>query len=227
MPAGTKPSGGGSSHKAVDVEPIGPTVEGKAWFVKPCLRRHSPDRIAGDIRGVHRKHPHAVTERNGKGIEQVPLVHLAAQRPDVPPGASYSSGIEIRSVEFQLWVHSKQGGTHGSGPAAEIHHNTGRNGARRHGAGRGKQFQRRLDKQFGPAAGHKDAWPYFDPLAKEPGPAQDIFERDARAAPLHPAGQFREAVAFCHKEPGLLLGEHTTGVPQGGDNSRESQGSGR
>ena len=237
MSASTQPSGGGSSHKAVNVEPVGTAVEGKAGFVKPRLRRHGPDRIAGHIRSVDCKHLHAAPERNGKGSKQVPLVHAAAHLPDVPPGIGHSSGIKVGGVEFQLWVHSQQGRTHGPGPATEIDHNTGRNAAGQNVAGRnaagqnvagrGKQFQSRLDEQLGPPTGHKDTLPYFDPLTEEFGPAQDIFKRNACAAPLHPAGQFRGAGTFGHQERGLLLSENTAGSPQGGDNSSKSQGSGR
>ena len=107
---------------------------------------------------------------------------MAAQGFQVPPGTPYGSRLDIRCMQLHLRGMAKDGGSHGPGSAAEIHHHRGcrQCGIRREGQGvLRQQVQGRVDQEFRASPRHENAGLNHHAAAGKFSPAQDVLEGDA------------------------------------------------
>lgn len=123
------PFPGLGSNPAVDVESVGSSVEGCQGFMKARLRRHRPDRLCGDIRGVHREHLDPSFQARRKGAEKVALVDVASQGRQVPPGTADCGRIDIGSMYLKARELAGQNNPNGPGTTAKVNHDVPREDA--------------------------------------------------------------------------------------------------
>lgn len=167
---------------SVEVQAIRASVERGSGFVQAGFRRHGANCTRRDVRSVDREHPDPAGQRGGEGCEQVTRMDMAAQGFQVPPGTPYGSRLDIRCMQLHLRGMAKDGGSHGPGSAAEIHHHRGcrQCGIRREGQGvLRQQVQGRVDQEFRASPRHENAGLNHHAAAGKFSPAQDVLEGDA------------------------------------------------
>src|SRR5450756_227229 len=113
---------------AVQVQAVGPAVQGGGGLVQPGLGRHQPDRVDRDVGRVRDQDVDASAQRRRQGGEQVALVHL----PDagqVEPCAPHGGGVDIGGMQLDLPERRRNGRSDGTGAAAEVDHDGRMGGA--------------------------------------------------------------------------------------------------
>lgn len=128
-------------------------------------------------------------------------------RAHVPPSAPHRGGIDIGGVQLDAGKRGGERRAHRAGAAAQVHDDGGLGGER----------DGLFDQELGASAGHEDTGFHGYAKAPELGPAQDVFEGQARDAAVHHHGEFGGRTSGGEDQTRLVLGEDTARGAERGD----------
>lgn len=142
----------------------------------------------------------------GQRLEEITLVDMSTPA-HVPPSAPHRGGIDIGGVQLNAGKRGGERRTHRTGATAQVHDDGGLGGER----------DGLLDQELRSAAGHEDAGFHCYAQTSELGPAQDVFEGQARDPAVHHHGEFGGCACGGEDQSRLVLGEDTTCGAERGD----------
>ena len=221
MPAGCQPSGRSGGHPAQYVEPVRAAVEGRPRLVRPRLGREEANlrrRHVGHVGGQDRD---PAAQPGGQCLEQVTLVDAAAGK--VLPGAADRGRVDVGGVHLGPFHGGGQGRADRARAAAQVDNHGTRPGHGFPGGSGGvvppEQQSSLLDEELGTPPRHEHTRRHGDPQAAEPGPAENLLQRQAGGALADHDVEFGRCPGGSDEEPRLVLGEHAAGRAQPGDDN--------
>src|SRR5215217_7866754 len=205
MTALNQPAGSLGDHPALDIETIRATVEGHPRLVKPRFSRHEGDGLGRYVGRVAHHQIHPAGDPGRQCFVQVTLADLASGS-DVTPGAAYGDWVEIRRVQLDFRCSHEQSRTDCAGAAAQIDHYSP-------GPCEGSRL---LDEELRAPARHEHTGLDDDLQSTELCPAENVFQRFTRNAPLHHRVQLTRRSLGSEQQPGLIFGKDTAGLSEPG-----------
>src|SRR5215213_1571698 len=205
MTTNNQPAGSIGDHPALDIKTVRATVEGHHRLVQPGFSRHKGDGPRRYIGGIAHHQIHPAGDPRRQRFVQVTLAYLASGA-DVTAGTPYGDWVEIRRIQLDLRCSHEQSRTDRARAAAQIDH---------YGPGPCKR-SRLVNEELRAPARHKHTGLDDDLQSTELCPAENVFQRFTRNAPLHHRVQLTRRSLGSEQQPGLTFGEDTTGLSEPG-----------
>lgn len=208
VPAGSKPICGLGSDPPLHVQSVRAAVERHGGFMQSCFRRHHCDVVGGNVGGVAEEDVDPAPQRIGERIEKVALIHPAAQRSNVAARAFHSCRFDIGGVQFNTACRCAQCGAQRAATAAKIEHDCVRSGHR----------GSKMDEEFGPPAGYKDAGADGNLQSIELHPAEDVLKWISSCPRVNHRREFVGGSFGTKQKFRFLFGEYAAGSLKPADN---------